>query len=301
MEDFVKSEKLKEIQQVGCQLLDEFARICRENNLRWFCDSGTLLGAIRHGGFIPWDDDVDVVMPREDYNKLVQLGNSVTKEPFFLQTYKNNDACSVELLLRYIESTKIRETDILELYGPTRSEFLVPKGIAIDIVQLDHVPAGDDDCNKIVQFLFNLHQYFVNNVVHFDQQAGLIFNYDNFNILARDYEKVLTQVDQDCKDSGYIACTNWWINPKYYGCRVHSNCYDEYIEYNFEGCKEKVRVPIGYDEILKAYYGDYMTPKEHASLHDNYAGIFDTRRSYKDYEQLGFNMLIDMLHNNKTL
>ena len=92
--------ELKDIQRIECLMLDEFARVCKENNLTWFADSGTLLGAIRHKGFIPWDDDVDVVMPRKDYNRLIELGNSIFKQPFFLQTHLTDKECSYNVQLR---------------------------------------------------------------------------------------------------------------------------------------------------------------------------------------------------------
>ena len=66
--------------------LDEFIRVCDKYNLKWFADGGTLLGAVREGKLIEWDDDIDIVMPREDYNRLLTIGQNEFKKPFFFQT-----------------------------------------------------------------------------------------------------------------------------------------------------------------------------------------------------------------------
>jgi len=291
--------KLKEIQQVGCRLLDEFARICRENNLRWFVDSGTLLGTVRHGGFIPWDDDIDVIMPREDYNRLNQLGNSVTKEPFYLQTTKDA-LCSVELLLKDSSTTKIKETDCYELLGSPDKKFLGNKGISIDIVTLDHVPALVQQRINIVQFLIELHNYYINNILSASLESGLKFNYDKFKEFAVQMESELTKSDLENRDSGYVGCTSWWINPKYHGCSVSSSCYADYIEMDFAGCSEKVRVPVGYDEILTAYYGDWHIECPGTSLHEGRKYILDTTKSFKDYEAMGFTALLSILNKQQV-
>ena len=83
--DFTVTAKRKRVWAVILDLIVEFDSVCRKHNLRYFLDSGSLLGAIRHGGFIPWDDDIDVTMPREDYEKFIRL-NDEFKHPYFLQT-----------------------------------------------------------------------------------------------------------------------------------------------------------------------------------------------------------------------
>ena len=70
---YTVSSEMKKIWAVELDLLNEFSKVCQKHQLKWFVHAGTLLGAIRHKGFIPWDDDIDVVMPRADYEKLCEL------------------------------------------------------------------------------------------------------------------------------------------------------------------------------------------------------------------------------------
>lgn len=75
---------LTQTQRIGAALLTQFARFCAEHNLHYYLAYGTLLGAARHGGFIPWDDDVDVWMPRRDYERLLNLRNQMPKSAFLI-------------------------------------------------------------------------------------------------------------------------------------------------------------------------------------------------------------------------
>lgn len=86
------NELLAKIHKVVLYILLSFDKICRENNLTYFLDSGTALGAVRHGGFIPWDDDVDVGMPRKDYERFLQIAQEKLPEDLFLQTHETDPA-----------------------------------------------------------------------------------------------------------------------------------------------------------------------------------------------------------------
>ena len=83
---FRVSAQMKKVWQVETDLLAVFTEVCRKENLRFWVDGGSLLGTIRHHGFIPWDDDVDVCMPRADYDRLVANGDRLFTHPYFLQT-----------------------------------------------------------------------------------------------------------------------------------------------------------------------------------------------------------------------
>ena len=80
---------MNELQKCQLEILKEFIRICKDNNLQYYLVGGTCLGAVRHKGFIPWDDDIDVAMPRDDYDKFITLQDQM-KKPYFIQTYKSD-------------------------------------------------------------------------------------------------------------------------------------------------------------------------------------------------------------------
>lgn len=127
----MKKLNLEEIQKKEYDILCEFDRICRENNLRYGLCGGTLLGAIRHQGFIPWDDDIDVEMPRPDYMKLVSVAKDVFPEYYELVTpYSDNDTIHA-----YGKICDLR-TKLIEFPESKK----IPTHLYIDIFPIDGMP-----------------------------------------------------------------------------------------------------------------------------------------------------------------
>lgn len=85
------AEELKELQKVLLDILKEVKRVCDENNIDYFIIAGTALGAVRHKGFIPWDDDIDIGMTRDNYEKFIKIANTKLSEEFFLQTMETEE------------------------------------------------------------------------------------------------------------------------------------------------------------------------------------------------------------------
>jgi len=122
---------LEELHRYNLDALKAFASFCEEQGLTWFAIGGTLLGAVRHKGFIPWDDDVDVAMPRADYDKLVALAKQFPK-PFVLEEYRYNKEFQ-----SYFAKLRSEEIELLETVADKADK---RRGYLVDIIPLDGTP-----------------------------------------------------------------------------------------------------------------------------------------------------------------
>jgi len=126
--------ELKQLQQVQLNMLKLFDQICRDNNLRYSLYAGTLLGAVRHQGFIPWDDDLDVCMPREDYDRFLSLWPQIEHDGYIMQNKENTPAFTQS----FSKIRKDHTTFIQEEWEKGRYH----TGIFIDIFPVDRIPDG---------------------------------------------------------------------------------------------------------------------------------------------------------------
>ena len=110
-------------------IMDEIDRICRDNNLHYYLTGGTLLGAIRHKGFIPWDDDLDIVMPRDDYEKFIEIFDNESQVDFYLEWHTTNKLYWLRFAKVCLKNTVFDE-------GFTK--MVPPFGIFVDIFPLDY-------------------------------------------------------------------------------------------------------------------------------------------------------------------
>ncbi len=132
----MKKLNLDEIKKIEFEILIAFDTVCKEHNLRYGLSGGTLLGAIRHGGFIPWDDDIDVVMPRPDYERLIDISNKVFNDRLFFSTPKTD----YNTVHAYGKLYDMR-TELIEFPDSKR----LKSHVYIDVFPLDGLP---NDANK---------------------------------------------------------------------------------------------------------------------------------------------------------
>jgi len=265
-------------------ILDEFDRVCKAHNLNYYILGGTLLGAVRHSGFIPWDDDIDLVMLREDYDKLLKISNTAFSYPFFLQTPATDPGYHKGLI-------KIRDNRTTEIpYGD--AGFNYNHGIFIDVFPIDAIPSDKDLFRKQVKQLKTLFK-----LLHF---TGRVFGgvgtkgYSNKNRILYYILLPLCKLRIITPSKLFKKLNN--VASMYEGDKTEKiglltfdpdntrfiNFRDDYADtvyLPFEG--RLLPAPVNYDRILATSYGDYMKPMKQKSEHGD--TFVDTKTSYKDF------------------
>lgn len=256
---------LDEIRKIQTNILKEFAAYCDRNNLRYYLDAGTLLGAVRHKGFIPWDDDIDVCMPRPDYERLVEIsGGRLTDK---IEIYDQSQSI-------YVYMKIIDNSTYMEEFSDTYKNVL---GVYIDVFPKDGLPDRASKSRLLCKIVdMYTYKYWFNKYSIFKwQYSGQPRKFIAFcgRKLIRDKERPLRTLTKLChtykyESSPYVAT----IVAGGLGNCVERECFEEFVMLDFEGLKFKA--PVGYDTYLRTLYkGDYMIPPppEKRIRHDNIA------------------------------
>lgn len=269
------SEKMKKVWAVELNLLDQFDKLCREHNLRYFVDYGTLLGAVRHQGFIPWDDDIDVVMFRDDYEKLKIIAMDSVSSPYF---YQNS---YTDIMIWAFSKLRDSRTSAIE-FPDFPPEF--HQGIFMDIFPLDDAPDGVGMKPVVQQMQCEIWMSVVNPQglkEMIEQGAGLAMDseilIELLKMQIRDRMKMFEDfnVSQFGKSERVCFITDHFLGSPSVLREWYSNV--EYLP--FENLM--VPVPAGYDSLLNCRYGEYMKPVQRPNMHD---GIFlDPETPYTKY------------------
>ena len=244
----IKQQKLWEIEQ---DLLDELHRICTENGLRYSIAYGTLLGAVRHKGFIPWDDDIDVIMPREDYDRLISLWQSEAREGYILQEpYAEPDMV--------INFAKIRKDRTAFVQTEWEKKKHYHKGIFIDVFPFDRVAPGKIS-RAYQKFMCMLTMLY--NRGYTSKHSGIMDLCERFLLWIvpkKHYRKMEAWTEKEAKKWNGNRDLPWFGFQTFQDMRHHyrADVFDSLITLPFEG-KEYFAFRT-YDQVLREEFGNYM-------------------------------------------
>jgi lipopolysaccharide cholinephosphotransferase len=262
---------IKKVRAIQLDLLQELFRVCDKYHLKVWADSGTLLGTVREKGYIPWDDDIDMALFREDYDKLVAVASQEFKHPYFFQ-------CG------YTEKTFPEGFSKLRMDGTT-AMLPQPKlanthmGIFIDIFCVDAIPDNPDEKERQVKERDRLFATML-RASKFDWLRPIeslsAWRYRNsFGKLYNKYEDVFRVYK--IADNNTVSTWAFDFNPN---LLFDKKLFASTIIMPFENIS--MPVPIGYDEILTIQYGDYMTPVREPTMHGEFWKL-DPNTDYKVY------------------
>lgn len=260
---------MTKLQNVELNIVKELIQLCEKNNIKYYIVGGTLLGAVRHKGFIPWDDDIDIAMLRPDYEKFIAIAQKELPKNLILDYYqfhKNEPDYNTYYMAR-VENSKVKlitrvaeEERILNAW--------------VDIFPLDGLPNNPIKC-----FFHKWRLLYLRAALRYSQYSKIVTkNAKNKDLIMRLFikvgkiinfekifnkDKVLEKIDKtlkkySCEASKEIinfagACKSYKfveLFPK--------RIYDEITSYQFEDTY--LNGPKDYDYVLSHHYGDYMTP-----------------------------------------
>lgn len=259
---------LKQIQNLELDLLIEFDKLCRKNHLYYTLCGGTLLGAVRHKGFIPWDDDIDVLMPRPDYDRLLSNQNiDSTGLPDYIKIYSWKNGT---LNYPYIKLVNIRTHIDVDYFDSD----MICNHIWMDVFPIDGNPGDKREVDKVYKKSLALRKIlFLKLADPHDGKTRMkkllkplavkILSLIKMQSLCKKIDDVAKQYDFE--KSEYVGGILWGYGPQE---RIRKDGYMIPITAAFEG--KEFPAPSNYDEYLTGLYKDYMQlpPEDKRIVHD---------------------------------
>ena len=275
-----KTIELNELKKIEIDLLTKLDKYCSEHGLRYYITYGTLIGAVRHRGFIPWDDDIDVIMPRKDYEQLIQSFN-----------YDNVDS-SVKVISHKLDAgyclpiAKLIETrTVLKEKTDTDVEI----GVYIDIFPLENLSDDYEEAKKRMKKGFIFNEKIILKTVSISptrsKRKNLILWIGKLVLKGQSISDIVNRLDQYCKETESDGFT------KYVGviCGISAGdssrvfkreWFDNPIYAPFETVQ--LKVPGKLHEFLTERFGDYMKPPSPDRIkYEQHAESWDLNKQYK--------------------
>lgn len=277
----LNESEIKRLQQKSLEMYLFFKDFCEKNDLTYFFCGGCLIGAIREKGFIPWDDDIDIFMPREDYERLIEIFNEKSGvDRYFLQV-SEKDKLTKNLFATICDS----ETTFIKTY---QSDLDINHGIVLDILPIDGCPSSKvkrlfQIVNALFYSLYLIGEAPENNgkIIYLAGKflLGLVpFKSLRWKIAMSAKRKMTKYSIKDCEYTTELCSGHYYMKKRYL-----SADFEKAVYLDFEGLK--IPAPVGYNDYLSKAFGDYMTlPPESERVCHHELEFVDTDNSYKIYK-----------------
>ena len=262
-EGFYIEEMMKRAWAAQIEVLEIIDRSCKEYDIQYFADWGTLLGTIRHKGFIPWDDDIDIVMKRDDYNRFLRIFNGERPDGCFLLSIYANEEYN-EIFARVVNSNYVNYTkEYLERWHGC------PYAVGVDIFPLDKLPVDKDEediqCSMLRMLIKAIYSKdeTEETIRIIEDMCGVTIDRTKkiWHQLLRVADGVLQMYNDDGGDYAELI---YYLNRS--SRRYKQEWYSESIRLPFE--TSEIPVPKEYDAVLRNMYGDYEKPTQWTDGHN---------------------------------
>lgn len=278
----------EQAKQCLLKLLDKFVAVCEANGLRYYLAGGSVLGAVRHKGFIPWDDDIDVHMLREDYEKLQNLPDEVWGEDIRLASWRKTTNYTYDFLKLELTNTTVIERLHPDYVG----------GVFLDVFPLDFISDEKEQIATFEKELSTIENKYIRCTIVNDNECISVWDLlllkiertlYNHKSWMKKWENLVTSfgigLNKVCHSHGYF----------YYKGGMDLKWFGEGVFLKFEG--REVIVPSHYDEYLQHLFGDYMKlPPEEARVGHRFLYVNYDERIEKDTIE----SIFKTLHKNKS-
>lgn len=279
-----EDEILRRLQEKNLEMAVMFYKWCQRNHLTCYLCGGGCIGAIRHGGFIPWDDDLDFFMPRKDYEKFLKLWDTQEESKIYKLEYPKEGFCNAHTFanIRDSRTTQVKKEQV---------DMDLCHGVALDILPIEGYAPGNL-ARKWQVIEGKIFQLFCTQVIPTKERHGAFMHYLGTILLAlaptqkmryriwKQAENYITKFDIDSPRVDGITemCAPQAILRKY-----PKKIFASAIEVPFEN--ERLPIPVGYDTYLRMAFGDYMKlpPKEQQKGHHD-AAFLDLDHPYEQYK-----------------
>ncbi len=274
--DFPVDEKRKKIWAVELGILEKIDEVCKKHNLTYYAYYGTLLGAVRHQGFVPWDDDLDIAMLRDDYEKFQEIAAEEFTEPYFFQNAYTDG------IIRFMAKVRDSRTTAIEHMAPSLNQ-----GIFVDVFPLDVVPDGiNEEAPTILEVQKEIWDTVVNpREILMDLEAGKQFVLDIttlVNLIKLEKRDRFKEFEAfSLAHFGETQNVDFIVRQLFYGQPESPKLdwFKNIVYLPFENIQ--IPAPAEYDKILTVLYGNYHEFVRGGSTHESV--IMDPDIPYGEY------------------